>query len=96
VGFGFDTGYRDFSLSMDYRHVFKQSKTADFENDTSGFNLVSLDASWQPASLKGGAFYIQGRNLLNEDGRRHQSFLKDEAPIIGRAVIAGVRFDFGG
>lgn len=96
VGFGFDTGYRDFSLSMDYRHVFKQSKTAEFENDTSGFNLVSLDASWQPASLKGGAFYIQGRNLLNEDGRRHQSFLKDEAPIIGRAVIAGVRFDFGG
>lgn len=96
LGFGFDTAYQDWTLSMDYRHVFKQSKTAELENDTSGYNLVSLDASWQPASLKGGELFIQGRNLLNEDGRRHQSFLKDEAPIIGRAVMAGIRFDFGG
>jgi iron complex outermembrane receptor protein len=81
---------------MDYRHVFRQTKTAELESDTKGYDLLSVDASWKPASLKGGELFIQGRNLLNEDGRRHQSFLKDEAPIIGRAIMTGVRFDFGG
>lgn len=96
LGFGFDTSYQSWTLSMDYRHVFKQSDSSELETDTDGYDLLSLDASWQPDGFKGGEFYIQGRNLLNEDGRRHQSFLKDEAPIIGRAVMAGIRFDFGG
>lgn len=96
LGIGFDTAYQDWHFSMDYRHIFKQSDAAALETDTDGYNLVSLDARWKPASLKGGEVYIQGRNLLNEEGRRHQSFLKDDAPIIGRALMTGIRFDFGG
>lgn len=96
LGLGFDTAYQDWHFSMDYRHIFKQSDAAALETDTDGYNLVSLDARWKPASLKGGEVYIQGRNLLNEEGRRHQSFLKDDAPIIGRALMTGIRFDFGG
>ncbi|WP_438970511.1 TonB-dependent receptor [Methylophaga sp.] len=96
VGMGVDTVYRDWSLSVDYRHVFRQSDSASLETDTSGYDLLSFNASWQPASLKGAEVYVQGHNLLNEDGRRHQSFLKDEAPIIGRTVMTGIRFDFGG
>lgn len=96
LGIGFDTGYGDWDLSVDYRRVFKQSKTAIAEDNTSGYNLVSFDLFWRPDNLKGGEVFLQGRNLLNEDGRRHTSFLKDEAPIIGRTIMTGVRFDFGG
>lgn len=96
IGLGFDTAYQDWNFSMDYRHVFRQSDSAGLESDTDGYDLVSADASWKPASLKGAEVFIRGRNLLNEDGRRHQSFLKDDAPIIGRAVMTGIRFDFGG
>lgn len=96
LGLGFDTGYGDWNLSVDYRRVFKQTKTAIAEDDTSGYNLVSFDLFWRPDSFKGGEVFIQGRNLLNEDGRRHTSFLKNEAPIIGRTIMTGVRFDFGG
>ena len=96
LGVGFDTGYGDWDLSIDYRRVFKQNKTAVAEDNTSGYNLVSFDLFWRPDSFKGGEVFIQGRNLLNEDGRRHTSFLKDEAPIIGRTIMTGVRFDFGG
>ncbi len=96
LGFGVDTAYQDWSLSVDYRHVFRQSESADLESDTEGYDLLSFNASWAPDSLKGAEIFVQGRNLLNEDGRRHQSFLKEEAPIIGRTVMTGIRFDFGG
>lgn len=96
LGVGFDTGYGDWDISVDYRRVFKQTKTAVAEDDTSGYNLVSFDLFWRPDSFKGGEVFVQGRNLLNEDGRRHTSFLKNEAPIIGRTIMTGVRFDFGG
>jgi len=94
VGLGFDTGRGDLAFSMDYQRVFNQSKTAELESSTDGYNLVSFNANWQPASLKGLGFFVKGRNLLNEDGRRHTSFLKDATTITGRSILAGVNFDF--
>ncbi len=94
VGLGFDTGRGDVQFSMDYQHVFNQSKTADFESSTDGYNLLSFNANWQPASLKGLGIFVKGRNLLDEDGRRHTSFLKEESVITGRSVFAGVNFGF--
>ena len=79
---------------MDYQRVFNQSKTAELESSTDGYDLVSFDANWQPASLKGLGVFVKGRNLLNEDGRRHTSFLKDNSVIIGRSILAGFNFDF--
>jgi iron complex outermembrane recepter protein len=96
AGIGFDATYREFGLSMDYRHVFRQTRTAAAEDPTASFNLVSIDAFWRPSALRGGEVFVRGRNLLNEDGRLHQSFFKNEAPIIGRSLAAGIRFDFGG
>ena len=94
VGLGFDTGRGDLAFSMDYQRVFNQSKTAEMESSTDGYNLVSFNANWQPASLKGLGLFVKGRNLLNEDGRRHTSFLKDATTITGRSILAGVNFDF--
>jgi iron complex outermembrane receptor protein len=94
VGLGFDTGRGDLAFSMDYQRVFNQSKTAEMESSTDGDNLVSFNANWQPASLKGLGLFVKGRNLLNEDGRRHTSFLKDDTTITGRSILAGVNFDF--
>jgi iron complex outermembrane receptor protein len=94
VGLGFDSSYEGVNFSLDYQRVFNQNNTAELETSTDGFNLVSFNANWQPPTLKGLGFYVKGRNLLNEDGRRHTSFLKDEAPILGRAVFAGLNFDF--
>lgn len=94
LGVGFDTRFDEVQVSMDYRHVFEQDDTALLETDTDGYDLVSFDVNWDPASLKGLGFFVKGRNLLNEDARRHQSFLKDDATITGRALYAGVKFDF--
>jgi iron complex outermembrane receptor protein len=94
LGVGFDTSFSDVKFSMDYRHVFEQDDTAELESKTDGYDLVSFDANWEPASLKGLGLFVKGRNLLDEDGRRHQSFLKDDAPITGRAFFAGIKFNF--
>jgi iron complex outermembrane receptor protein len=96
LGVGFDTTWQEFDLRIDYRRVFTQNDTGVAEDSTSGFDLVSFDVLWSPPALKGARVFLQGRNLLDEDGRLHQSFFKDEAPIIGRAFIGGIRFDFGG
>lgn len=96
AGVGFDVGFGDFDLALDYQRVFRQNNTAEAESETSGFDLVGFDLFWRPMVLNGASVFLQGRNLLNEDGRRHQSFFKEEAPIIGRAFTTGVRFQFGG
>jgi iron complex outermembrane recepter protein len=95
AGVGYDTSFGPIGLSVDYRRVFKQTRIGVAEDETGGFNLVSFDLSWQPATADGLRVFLRGRNLLNEDGRLHQSFFKNEAPIIGRALTAGVRFELG-
>ncbi|MCC5884932.1 MAG: TonB-dependent receptor [Gammaproteobacteria bacterium] len=96
VGLGIDARFGEIDVSADFRRVFKQSRTGDAEDRTSGYNLLSFDVTWSPAAFAGTEVFLRGRNLLNEDGRQHQSFFKEEAPIIGRAFIGGVRFNFGG
>lgn len=96
AGIGLDTGFGDFEFSIDYRRVFRQNKVAVAESETAGFDLLGFDLFWRPAMLRGGSIYLQGRNLLNEDGRLHQSLFKEDAPIIGRALTTGLRFQLGG
>ena len=96
LGVGFDTALGDdWDLSIDFQRVFRQTNTGEAESVTGSFNLIGFDLFWQPALLGDAQVFLQGRNLLNEDGRRHQSFFKEEAPIIGRSFTTGLRFQFG-
>ena len=96
IGLGFDTSFGDWDLSIDLQRVFRQTNTAAAESETGSYNLIGFDLYWQPVVFRNARVFVQGRNLLNEDGRRHQSFFKEEAPIIGRAFITGLRFQYGG
>jgi iron complex outermembrane receptor protein len=77
-------------------HVLRQSRVAEFETVTPGYTLVNVDASYRIWKTKSGAvnFFLQGKNLLNEEMRVHTSFLKDFAPLAGRALVAGLRGNF--
>jgi iron complex outermembrane recepter protein len=51
-----------------------------------------MDFSYRlPESEHSVFFYVRGENLLDEEGRRHSSPLKDFAPLPGRGIGAGVR-----
>ncbi|MEC8279451.1 MAG: TonB-dependent receptor, partial [Verrucomicrobiota bacterium] len=77
------------------RQNFKQSKTADYENETASFTELQIDLL-HSIELEGGelTLFAQGRNLLDEDIRRHTSFIKDKAPLPGSSVNVGLSYKF--
>lgn len=100
-GLGVDTGMGigegALRASLDWQRVSGQRRTAPGETPTAGFDLVSANLSWSSSWLgQDTTWFLQGRNLLNEEGRLHQSFFKDQAPIVGRAVVVGFRIELGG
>jgi iron complex outermembrane receptor protein len=79
------------------RQNFKQSNNADQEKETetASFTELQIDLS-HSFELEGGelTLFAQGRNLLDEDIRRHTSFIKDNAPQPGRSVNVGLSYKF--
>ena len=77
-------------------HVMRQNDVAKLETTTSGYTLLNTEISYQIQRMKpnGIRIFLQGNNLLNEEIRVHTSFIKNFAPLPGRAIVAGVRSDF--
>ena len=77
-------------------HVMRQDHVAELETSTPGYTLVNVEATYLIKKTKssGLRIFFQGKNLLNEEMRVHTSFLKDFAPLPGRALVAGLRGDF--
>ena len=94
-GIGFDAGYRSFNGDLTLTRNAAQNKVAPVETPTAGYTLLSADLGYTVrASSTATTFYVRGRNLLDQFGRRHTSFLKDTDPIPGRTFIVGVRAEF--
>ena len=67
----------------------------EHETPTDGYG--NLDIEGEYATRLGDAdlvLFVAGRNLGDEEQRHHSSFVKDEAPLAGRRVEAGVRIRF--
>ena len=82
-----------FDASVSAKRHSKQNRVAPNELPTEAFTMVGAKISYRfdkPNVL----LFLRGRNLLDEDARRHTSPLKDAVPLPGRAVIAGLRWDF--
>ena len=77
------------------RQNFKQTANANYESETGSFTELQIDLS-HSFELEGGklTLFAQGRNLLNEDIRRHTSFIKDKAPQPGSSVHVGLSYEF--
>lgn len=80
---------------LDVTHVLRQKRVAENELPTDGHTLVGLALSYR---VRAGAAnldtFVKVTNLFDQDARLHTSFLKDIAPLGGRAVVAGVRASF--
>ena len=81
--------------SLSYTRVNKQNDTAPFETSTRGYDDLNLYASYRISH--GGndvTLFVSAANLLDEEIRRHTSFVKELAPMPGRSGIFGVRVSF--
>lgn len=82
-----------FDASVEAMYHDSQSKTAAEELPTDSYTLLSAEIStrlFDDSML----VFLRGTNLSDEDARRHTSVLKDVAPLPGRSIRAGIRWDF--
>jgi len=73
-----------------------QDRFAEHETPTAGYTMLNADLQWMLGEDRGASYelFVRGTNLLDEDARRHTSFLKDELPLPGRNYSVGFRARF--
>jgi iron complex outermembrane receptor protein len=66
----------------------EQDRLAVFETPTDGFTFLNAGIAFRPYGAENDRLVLRldGRNLTDEEGRVHASFLKDELPLPGRNV----------
>ncbi|ADE15691.1 TonB-dependent receptor [Nitrosococcus halophilus Nc 4] len=75
--------------------VQRQEDTALLETETKGYSMLSVHMGYQlalgPVQY---TIFLRGTNLLDEEARRHTSFLKNQAPLPGRSAMVGITATF--
>lgn len=94
-GIGLDASQAETRFNLSYTRVARQDRVAALETETAGYDLLAADLSqgFTVANSEATVF-LRGRNLLDEEARRHTSFLKEVYPIAGRSVFVGVNVKF--
>ena len=81
--------------SLSYTRVNKQNDTALFETSTRGYHDLNLYVSYRISHGDNDVtLFVSAANLLDEEIRRHTSFVKELAPMPGRSGIFGIRVSF--
>ncbi len=96
--FGLELNHRmgPWTANLSAIRVMHQNRVAELETTTPGYTLLNVDMSYRITKTKanGIRIFLQGKNLLNEEMRVHNSFLKSFAPLPGRALVVGIRGEF--
>jgi iron complex outermembrane recepter protein len=96
--FGVDLDYKwnAWLANFNVTRVTRQNRVATLESETPGYTLMNAEVAHRfkrgPATYH--TLFLQGRNLLDSDIRVHTSFLKNTAPLPGRAIVVGIRGEF--
>lgn len=96
VGFAMDWDFKGYSANFSWTQAASHSRIAGYESPTPGFSLLNAELAYTFATQGRSEWvmFLKGHNLLNEDIRNSTSFLKDQAPQIGRNFLLGVRAYF--
>ena len=97
VGFEVQQGKLDYGLRL--TRSMKQGKVAvhgaHSEETTAAYSLLNASASYDVAFGDSvGELFVKGYNLTDELAYNHASVLKQFAPLPGRSVEIGLKFDF--
>ena len=82
-------------IQLTLQQVDDQDDLAPEETPTDGYTLLNLYADYHIDAGSGEwVVFVKGNNLLDEEIRRHTSFLKDFAPEPGIGAELGLRYNF--
>ena len=94
-GSGLTYSRGDLYATVNYTRVNEQDSTAPLETETGGYHLLDIHADYtfrlQDNTV---TLFARASNLLDEEIRRHISFVKEQAPLPGRSGIFGVRIGY--
>ncbi len=83
----------DFGLK--FTRSFKQDKLGHHEEETPAYSILNAFASYDVSFGDSvGELFVKGSNLTDELAYNHASVLKQFAPLPGRSVEIGLKFDF--
>ncbi|OWK27703.1 TonB-dependent receptor [Sphingomonas mucosissima] len=93
-GGGMEARGGSWGLRLEGERTTRQTRTTGFETATRGFSLVNISGDWKPWAQRDLRVTLTAANLFNVEARRHASFLKDYAPLVGRDVRLGLSARF--
>ena len=96
LGLGVDWDRNAWAANLTWIRADDHRETAEYETPTPGYDLFNAEISYRFdfEGKLGMEVYFRGHNLLDEDIRNSTSFLKDQAPQIGRNLAVGARLSF--
>jgi iron complex outermembrane receptor protein len=101
LGAGLKYEFDRFGARFDVLHAFRQDRVAtnyNYEGNkeliTDAYTNVSMMATYKLPTQYNLEAFTRATNLLDEEIREHASFLKDIAPMGGRAIMLGLRGEF--
>ena len=93
--FGLSATNEIVSLRGEVEYVAEQDDVAAFELATDSYVFINTYLAVRPFRSKPNlTFEVRGRNLNDDEGRVHSSFLKDTTPLPGRDIRFTVRTRF--
>jgi iron complex outermembrane receptor protein len=94
-GFGIEANWGRIQTSIDYLRVDTQADIAPLELVTDGYNDISAHVGFELALAASSLnFFLEAKNLSDDEQRIHTSFIKEVAPAPGRSIEFGVRWVF--
>lgn len=80
---------------VEVEHAAAQRRVAALETTTPGWTMVNASVSWKPFGVDAPTtLLLQANNIFDVEARRHTSFLKDVAPLLGRDIRISARIAF--
>jgi len=95
IGGQFNYVTDEYSAELSATHYFKQSNTAELENDTDGYTMLDANINYFIDNAGDDMVaFLKVSNITDEKARVHTSFLKDVSPLPARGVTLGIRGSF--
>ena len=95
LGVGFEVMQGNLDFGMKFTRSLKQDNLGHHEEETPAFSILNAYASYDlNFGDSVGQLFVKGSNLTDELAYNHASVLKQFAPLPGRSVEIGLKFDF--
>ena len=95
LGLGFEVMQEKLDFGVKFTRSLKQDNLGDDEEVTPAYSVLDAFASYDVHFGDSvGELFVKGSNLTDELAYNHASVLKQFAPLPGRSVEIGLKFDF--